>query len=420
MQLFLIGINHNTASVSVREKIAFSEEELMPALKSLKDGLALEEIAILSTCNRTEIYVVSRMLESERIKHRLASIKKIEYEEVRESFYVKTSNEAAKHALKVASGLDSLILGESQILGQFKNCFHVAGSAGTLGRELKHFSQMIFRGAKAIRTQTKIGENSVSLGSLTVTIAERLFAQLSACRVMLIGAGEIARLVGKHLKSAGISQFTIANRSRTRGEELAKVLGGKSIGIDTANSELFRTDILVASTSSSLPIIGKGSVETALRNQKHKPILMVDLAIPRNIEPETGELSDVYLYGLDDFQEIVDKSLNIKEKAASDAEEIVSFYANQYKSREAISDDSKILRDFRNANNLIKEEEIFKAIRNLEKGLEPKEVVIQLANQLTNKIIHEPTLKIKNALDCNDLSMVKAVIELYSLQEKDE
>ena len=406
--------------MSVREKIAFSEEELTPALKSLKDGLALEEIAILSTCNRTEIYVVSRMLESERIKHRLASIKKIEYEEVRESFYVKTSNEAAKHALKVASGLDSLILGESQILGQFKNCFHVAGSAGTLGRELKHFSQMIFRGAKAIRTQTKIGENSVSLGSLTVTIAERLFAQLSTCRVMFIGAGEIAHLVGKHLKSAGISQFTIANRSRTRGEKLAKVLGGKSIGIDTANSELFRTDILVTSTSSSLPIIGKGSVETALRNQKHKPILMVDLAIPRNIEPETGELGNVYLYGLDDFQEIVDKSLDIKERAASDADEIVSFYANQYKSQEAISDDSKILKDFRNANTLIKEEEIFKAIRNLEKGVEPKEVVIQLANQLTSKIIHEPTLKIKNALDCNDLSLIKAVIELYSLQEKDE
>ena len=232
-------------------------------------------------------------------------------------------------------------------MGQFKNCFHVAGSAGTLGRELKHFSQMIFRGAKAIRTQTKIGENSVSLGSLTVTVAERLFAQLSACRVMLIGAGEIAHLVGKHLKSAGITQFTIANRSRTRGEKLAKVLGGKSIGIDTANSELFRTDILVASTSSSLPIIGKGSVETALRNQKHKPILMVDLAIPRNIEPETGELSDVYLYGLDEFQEIVDKSLNIKERAASDAEEIVSFYANQYKSQEAMSYDSKILRDFK-------------------------------------------------------------------------
>ena len=420
MQLLLVGINHNTASVDIREKIALSEEELIPALKNLKDSLALEEIAILSTCNRTEIYVVSEVLESERIKHRLASIKKIEYKEVSESFYVKTSNDAANHALKVASGLDSLILGESQILGQFKNCFHVAGSVGTLGTELKHFSQMIFRGAKAIRSQTKIGENSVSLGSLTVTIAERLFAQLSACRVLLIGAGEIAHLVGKHLKSAGISQFTIANRSRTRGEKLAKALGGESIGIDTANSELFKTDILVASTSSSLPIIGKGSVETALRNQKHKPILMVDLAIPRNIEPETGELSDVYLYGLDDFQEIVDKSLNIKERAASDAEEIVSFYANQYKSQEAISNDSKILRDFRNANNLIKEEEIFKAIRNLEKGVEPKEVVIQLANQLTSKIIHEPTLKIKNALDCNDLSLIKAVIELYSLQEKDE
>ena len=250
------GINHNTASVDIREKIAFSEEELMPALKSLKDSLALEEIAI-STCNRTEIYVVSKKLESERIKQRLASIKKIEYEEVRESFYVKTSNEAANHALKVASGLDSLILGESQILGQFKNCFHVAGSVGTLGTELKHFSQMIFRGAKAIRSQTKIGENSFPLGSLTVTIAERLFAQLSACRVMLIGAGEIAHLVGRHLKSAGISQFTIANRSRDRGDKLAKALGGKSIGIDLANSELFRTDILVASTSSSLPIIGK-------------------------------------------------------------------------------------------------------------------------------------------------------------------
>ena len=420
MQLLLVGINHNTASVDIREKIAFSEEELIPALKSLKDSLALEEIAILSTCNRTEIYVVSQVSESERIKDQLVSIKKIEYEEVNESFYVKTSNEAVNHALKVASGLDSLILGESQILGQFKKCFHIAGLAGTVGKELTHFSQTIFKGAKAIRSQTKIGENSISLGSLTVTIAEKLFAQLSACKVMLLGAGEIAHLVGKHLRSAGISQFTVANRSKTRGEKLAKLLGGKSIGIDTANSELLRTDILVASTSSSLPIIGKGSVESALRNQKHKPILMVDLAIPRNIEPETGELSDIYLYGLDDFQEIIDKNLNIKEKAASDAEEIVSFYANQYKSQATTSDNSKILRDFRNANILIKEEEILKAITNLNKGDAPKDVLIQLANQLTNKIMHEPTVKIKNALECNNHSLIEAVVELYDLKKKDE
>ena len=420
MQLLLVGINHNTASVDIREKIALSEEELIPALKNLKDSLALEEIAILSTCNRTEIYVVSEVLESERIKHRLASIKKIEYKEVSESFYVKTSNDAANHALKVASGLDSLILGESQILGQFKNCFHVADLAGTLGRELKHFSQMVFRGAKAIRSQTKVGENSISLGSLTVAIAEKLFAQLSTCKVMLLGAGEIAHLVGRHLKSAGISQFTIANRSRDRGDKLAKLLGGKSIGIDLANSELLRTDILVASTSSSIPIIGKGSVESALRNQKHKPILMVDLAIPRDIEPETGELSDIYLYSLDDFQEIIDKNLNIKEKAATDAEEIVSFYASQYKSQEAISDKLRILRDFRNANNLIKEEEILKAITNLEKGDEPKEVIIQLGNQLTNKIMHEPTIRIKNALDCNNQHLIEAAVELYNLRKNDE
>tara|TARA_S200000501_G_scaffold266231_1_gene249972 strand:- start:1353 stop:2615 length:1263 start_codon:yes stop_codon:yes gene_type:complete len=420
MQLFLVGINHNTASVDIREKIAFSEEELIPALKSLKDSLALEEIAILSTCNRTEIYVISETSESESIKYCLANLKKIEYNKIRDSFYVKSSSEVANHALKVASGLDSLILGESQVLGQFKNCFHVAGLAGTLGRELKNFSQIIFRGAKAIRSQTKIGENSVSLGSLTVTIAEKLFAQLSTCRVMLVGAGEIAQLVGKHLKSAGISQFTIANRSKTRGDELAKLLGGRSISIDTANAELLRTDILVASTSSSLPVIGKGSVESALKNQKHKPILMVDLAIPRDIEPETGELGDIYLYSLDDFQKIIDKNLNIKEKAASDAREIVAFYANQYKPQEAISESSKILRDFRNAHNLIKDEEVLKAIANLNKGDEPREVIIQLANQLTNKIMHEPTVKIKNALDWNNQTLIEAAVELYDLGKKDE
>ncbi len=420
MQLFLVCINHNTASVDIREKIAFSEKELIPALKSLKGELALEEIAILSTCNRTEIYVVSEVSESERIKQQLANLKKIAYSEIKESFYVKSSNEAADHALKVASGLDSIILGESQVLGQFKNCFHLAGLAGTLGRELKNFSQLVFRGAKAIRSRTKIGENSVSLGSLTVTIAEKLFAQLSTCRVMLVGAGEIAQLVGKHLKSAGIEDFTIANRSKTRGDELAKILGGKSISIDTANAELPRTDILVASTSSSLPVIGKGSVESALKNQKHKPILMVDLAIPRDIEPETGELRDVYLYGLDDFQKIIDKNLNIKEQAASDAEKIVASYANQYKPQESISEDSKILRDFRKTHNVIKDEEILKAITNLKKGEEPREVIIQLANQLTNKIMHEPTIKIKNALEWNNEPLIEAAVELYDLGRKDE
>ena len=420
MQLFLVGINHNTASVDIREKIAFSEEELIPALKSFKDSLALEEIAILSTCNRTEIYVVSKASDGERIKHRLASLKKIAYSEIRDSFYFKSSNETANHALKVASGLDSLILGESQILGQFKNCFHVAGLAGTLGKELKNFSQMIFRGAKAIRSQTKIGENSVSLGSLTVTIAEKLFTQLSTCRVMLVGAGEIAQLVGKHLKSAGISQFTIANRSKTRGDKLAKLLGGQSISIDTANAELLRTDILVASTSSSLPVIGKGSVESALKNQKHKPILMVDLAIPRDIEPETGELRDIYLYGLDDFQKIIDKNLNIKEKAAAEAEKIVTFYADQYKPQEALSENSKILRDFREAHNLIKDEEVLKAITSLDKGEKPREIIIQLANQLTNKIMHEPTVKLKAALDWNNQPLIEAAVELYDLGKKDE
>ena len=237
---------------------------------------------------------------------------------------------------------------------------------------------------------------------------------------MIVGAGEIAQLVGKHLKSAGISQFTIANRSKTRGDELAKLLGGRSISLDTANAELLRTDILVASTSSSLPVIGKGSVESALKNQKHKPILMVDLAIPRDIEPETGELGDIYLYSLDDFQKIIDKNLNIKERAASDAREIVAFYANQYKPQEAISENSKILRDFRNAHNLIKDEEVLKAIANLNKGDEPREVIVQLANQLTNKIMHEPTVKIKNALDWNNQPLIEATVELYDLGKKDE
>ena len=228
-----------------------------------------------------------------------------------------------------------------------------------------------------------------------------------------------SQLVGKHLKSVG-SVNLLSQRVENRGDELAKLLGGRSISIDTANAELLKTDILVASTSSSLPVIGKGSVESALKNQKHKPILMVDLAIPRDIEPETGELGDIYLYSLDDLQKIIDTNLNIKEKAASDASEIVAFYANQYKPQEAISEKSKILRDFRNAHNLIKDEEILKAITNLNKGDEPREVIIQLANQLTNKIMHAPTIKIKNALDWNNQPLIEATVELYDLGKKDE
>lgn len=417
MNLLIVGINHTSAPVELREKVAFTPEQLSDALQDLTQAAEFSEVAVLSTCNRTEIIATTENPDENRVIDWLAAYHSMSAEELQPSIYSKRNQDAAHHAVRVACGLDSMVVGEPQILGQVKEAYEHAGRIGTLGSELHHLSQNTFRIAKRVRSETNIGENSVSVASTAVTLAEQLFSDLPSRNVLLIGAGETTELVGRHLNSTGLSNIIIANRTLDNARRLAEALGGDAIDLQTIPARLPEADIVIASTASQLPILGKGTVERALKSRKHRPILMVDLAVPRDIEPEVAELRDIYLYSVDDLQEIIDANLSSRMKAAEAAEVIVNEEIATYRSRHEsrIADDTLVR--FRAHHESIKAEELAKAMDRLQKGSAPEDVLKQLANQLTNKILHLPSQQMKSGDD----ELLNAIANLYQLDDdKDE
>ncbi|MDA0273198.1 MAG: glutamyl-tRNA reductase [Proteobacteria bacterium] len=417
MNLLIIGINHTSAPVELREKVAFTPEQLEDALKDISMQAGLQEVAILSTCNRTEVIASGDNIAPLRVINWLADYHQIDPADLEHSIYILNDNEAALHAMRVACGLDSMVVGEPQILGQFKECFDQARQFGTLGGELDHLSQTSFRVAKKVRTETAIGENSVSVAATSVTLAQQLFTDLSDCNILLIGAGETSELVGRHLVSAGIKHITVANRTIENARRLAKELDGSAIDLQSIPTKLPETDIVIAATAAQLPILGKGTVERALKSRKHRPILMVDLAVPRDIEPEVSELRDIYLYSVDDLQQIVDTNLNSRQAAARNAEAILAKEISHYRSRHQTKGAEEKLIRFRDHHNNIKTQELERAVARLEKGADPTEVLTQLANQLTNKIIHIPSVQLKAAIDDDAEELVAIISTLYKLDD---
>ncbi len=417
MNLLIVGINHHSAPVALREKVAFTPEQLADALQDLVAQSALTEVAILSTCNRTEVIATCTHSDSHRVIQWLADYHRMDTDELASSVYTRFNKEAAFHAMRVACGLDSMVVGEPQILGQFKDCFDQARRIGTLGTELDHLAQTTFRIAKRVRTETAIGENSVSVASTAVTLAEQLFSNLADCRILLIGAGETTELVGRHLQSAGIQQMTIANRTLENARRLAQLLEGQAIDLQSIPGRLPDIDVVIAATASQLPILGKGTVERALKSRKNKPILMVDLAVPRDIEPEVAELRDIYLYSVDDLEQIIDTNLQGRQEAAERAEVILQEEVSSYRSRQEMKAADALLVKFRTQHMALKEREVARALTRLEKGEAPAEVINQLANQLTNKIIHTPSVEMKNAIAQGEEDFLKAVTRLYSLDK---
>jgi glutamyl-tRNA reductase len=420
MNLLIIGINHTSAPVELREKVAFTLGQLEDALNDILTQAGLREVAILSTCNRTEIIASGDNVQPHRITSWLADYHQINPLDLEPSIYILSDNEAALHAMRVASGLDSMVVGEPQILGQFKACFDQARQFGTLGGELGHLSQTSFRVAKRVRTETAIGESSVSVASTSVTLAKQLFSDLADCNILIVGAGETSGLVGRHLVSAGIKHITVANRTLENARRLAHELGGSAIDLQSIPTKLPETDIVIAATSSPLPILGKGTVERALKPRKHRPILMVDLAVPRDIEPEVSELRDIYLYSVDDLQQIVDTNLNSRQEAARDAETILTEEIFSYRTQHQTKGAEEKLVRFREHHNNIKTYELERAVARLRKGDEPTEVLTQLANQLTNKIIHIPSVRLKAAIDDDEKDLVDILSTLYNLDDNVE
>lgn len=420
MNLLIIGINHTSAPVELREKVAFTPEQLEDALNDISTQAGLKEVAILSTCNRTEVIASGDNIAPFRVTNWLADYHQIDPADLKHSIYILNDNDAAHHAMRVACGLDSMVVGEPQILGQFKECFDQARQFGTLGSELDHLSQTSFRVAKKVRTETAIGENSVSVASTSVTLAQQLFSDLSDCNILIIGAGETSELVGRHLVSAGVKHITVANRTLENARRLALELGGSAIDLQSIPTKLPETDIVIASTAAQLPILGKGTVERALKSRKHRPILMVDLAVPRDIEPEVSELRDIYLYSVDDLQQIVDTNLNSRQEAAKNAEAILTEEISSYRTRHHTKGAEEKLVRFRDHHNNIKTQELKRAVARLQKGADPTEVLTQLANQLTNKIIHIPSVQLKAAIDDDAEDLVAIISALYKLDDNVE
>lgn len=395
MAFIALGINHKTASVAVRERVAFSPEQLVSALHELCRKVGSREAAILSTCNRSELYLEMEDLHAQEVLAWLAEYHGINLDDLKSCYYSHENADAVKHMMRVACGLDSLVLGEPQILGQMKSSYAVAREAGTLGPLLGRLFQATFSTAKTVRTDTAIGENPVSVAFAAVSLAKQIFSDLSKSQALLIGAGETITLVAKHLREQGVQKIIVANRTLERAANVAAEFGGQAVLLADIPDALPQSDIVISSTASQLPILGKGAVERALKQRKHKPIFMVDIAVPRDIEAEVGELDDVYLYTVDDLHEVVAENLKSRQAAANAAEDLVQQGTQDFMHRLRELDAVDVLRTYRKHGEELRDEELQKALKSLANGVAAEDVLAQLARGLTNKLLHAPSVQLK-------------------------
>lgn len=413
MQLYTIGVNHTTAPISIREHVAFNPDILRHALSDLTSQ-NVAEAAILSTCNRTEIYVQTNTPEP--IVNWLANYHRLDFNNIQPYTYTLSNQEAVKHAFRVASGLDSMVLGEPQILGQFKQSVKVAHDAGTLGTLLHKLFQRTFEVAKEVRTNTDIGGSSISMAAAAIKLAQRIFGDISQQKILFIGAGEMIELCADHFAAQKPKSMTIANRTIERGLQLANKIGGHAILLNDLPERFAEFDIVITSTASQLPIVGLGMVERAIKTRRHRPIFMVDLAVPRDIEPEVAQLDDVFLYTVDDLAQVVSDGMENRQEAAVDAELIVAArvegFMQWFKKRDAIPT-IKALRDQAEA---VRKTELGKALKLIQKG-ESAEVVLEaLSNSLTNKFLHAPSHLLNQTHGDEHAKLEQIVRQLYQIK----
>ncbi len=397
MTLLALGINHKTAPVDIREKVAFSPDTLEAALQDLLTCDAVSEAAIVSTCNRTELYVGIDNESDQTVIEWFRNFHNLSAEELDPYLFNHTENAAVQHVLRVASGLDSLVLGEPQILGQIKDAYQRASAAGAIGQQLNRLFQHTFAVAKQVRTETAIGASPVSVAFAAVSLARQIFADVSKHTALLIGAGETIELVARHLQEQGIHKIIVANRTVERAQELAQLFDGEAIALADIPERLVNADIIISSTASQLPILGKGAVERTLKARKHRPIFMVDIAVPRDIEPEVSQLNDVYLYTVDDLQEVIEEGRQSREEAARQAEKIIDNQVDHFMGWLRSLNAVDTIRAYRQQANRLRDETLQHAERQLASGKDPQQVMGELARNLTNKLIHRPTVQLNRA-----------------------
>ena len=414
MQLFAFGINHQTAPLVVREQIAFNTDAMEPALRDLVGHGAAKEATILSTCNRTEVYCSTH--KPAQIVNWLARYHELQPSEIEPYLYTLPHEQAVKHAFRVASGLDSMVLGEPQILGQMKQAVRYAEQAGTLGFLLHKLFQRTFSVAKDVRTQTEIGSNLISMAAAAVKLAERIFPSIAEQNILLIGAGEMIELNAVHFAAKSPKRITVANRTLERAQVLARRIDGHAITLGELPEQLAQHDIIVTSTASPLPILGKGMVERALKARKHRPIFIIDLAVPRDVEAEVSNLDDVFLYTVDDLSEVVRDGLDARQGAVKEAEVIINSgvvdFIHWMESREVVP----TIRALRDHVERQRRHEMEKALRQLTKGEEPEKVLESLSNALTNKFLHAPTHALNHAPAEERNALLDMVHRIYHMR----
>ncbi|MGH8630750.1 MAG: glutamyl-tRNA reductase [Burkholderiales bacterium] len=413
-QLFAFGVNHHTAPLDVREQVSFGPENLNQALRDLVEHEPVNEAAIISTCNRTEVYCNTN--EPYRAIDWLARFHHLRSGALEPVIYRLPRERAVQHAFRVASGLDSMVIGEPQILGQMKDAVKSAEEAGTLGTVLFKLFQSSFSVAKEVRTHTDIGASSVSMAAAAVRLAERIYPSVREQKVLFIGAGEMIELCATHFAAREPREVTFANRTPERAEELARRFGGSAITLNDLPDQLGLHDIVVSCTASPLPILGKGMIESAIKARRHRPMLMIDLAVPRDIESEAAELDDVFLYSVDDLGKIVQEGLDMRQAAVTQAEAIITAGVHDFMhwldTREVVP----TIRALRDHAERTRRHEVERALKALGKGEDPQKVLEQLSHSLTNKFLHAPTSALNQAESRDREALVAALSRLYHVK----
>ena len=411
MSLFVLGINHQTAPVSLRERVAFSGDAIPAALDALRGLPSVHEVALLSTCNRTELYAIADD-DAVALADWLATHPD-DAGDLHAYLYRHADADAVRHLFRVATGLDSLVLGEPQILGQVKDAWATARASGSLGNQLDRLFQQAFATAKRARTDTRIGANPVSVASTAVRLAQESFARLDDSTVLLIGAGETIELAARHLVQAKTKRLLIANRTLAHAQDLATRHGGYALALTELDRHLAEADVVISATAARDPILHKAQVAAALASRRHRPMLLLDLAVPRDIASDVAELKDIFLYTVDDLERAIEDNRRSRREAANEAEAIVELQVARFVETVGASTRTEPLKRLRAHGEAAKSEALAKAKQQLASGEDPDAVLDFLAHTLTNKLLHAPTIALREAALSGNAELARAADKLF-------
>jgi len=418
MPLHILGLNHNTAPVEIREQVAYAGDQVGAALTALTRLQGIDEAVILSTCNRTEFYLEGNESGLAALVSWLKSDQSLS-KDAEAALFTLNNEEAIRHLFRVACGLDSMVLGEPQILGQLKDAYRQAEQSGTAGSQLNRLFRHTFSVAKKVRTDTEIGSSPVSVAYAAVNLANQFFAGFSNHTALLIGAGVTIELVARHLKSKGIGRLFVANRDFGRAQLIASQFGGFALPLSEIAGTLPEADILISSTASKEPVVTTAQMQAAIRSRKRRPIFAVDIAVPRDLEAGIGELDDIYLYTIDDLDKVVIEGQSDRQAAAVDAQRILDDETQRYLSIERSKEVAPVITALRDHGDALRNEVLEQARRRLAKGVDQDEVLQFVASSLLKKLLHQPSVRLREAGEQSDQAFIDTVRELFGLGKND-